>query len=107
MSPQLQIEETAIDRAIVNEVVALTPEWWKSAILEVALTEENDIVKMRHAIYSSENDDQVVASDELMQLTYELAELFRRYDAKWTKVKYNIVLQSDESWKYTVDFSYS
>jgi hypothetical protein len=104
---KLQQAETPIDQAIVNELIALTPEWWKTALLEVTHSSEAGIEKMSHIISSPEGHrDIVTASDELFQATYNLATLFKKNGSIWKKATYRASIEKDGTWTYTVDFEY-
>ncbi|MEW6363638.1 MAG: hypothetical protein AB1714_03250 [Acidobacteriota bacterium] len=107
MVGRLQEEEAPIDEAIVNEVVELTPEWWRSAALEVTYSSEDGIEKYAHVISSLDgHKEPVVPSDKLYAATHDLGSLFRRDGKHWKRVRYEIRLQDDGSWKYTVAFEY-
>jgi hypothetical protein len=107
MVGRLQEEEGPIDEAIVNELVELTPEWWRSAALEVTYSTENGIEKYAHIIRSLDgHKDPVLPSDKLYATTHDLGLLFRRHGKQWKRARYEIRLQDDGTWKYTVDFEY-
>ena len=104
---KLQEEEAPIDEAIVNELVELTPERWRSAALEVTYSTENGVEKYAHVISSLEgHKEPVFPSEKLYAETHDLGLLFRRHGKQWKRARYEIRLQDDGSWKYTVDFDY-
>ncbi len=108
MALSLQEEERPIDEEIANELIALTPESWQSAILEV--TYEADAggdEGYSHEIYSPEKRrEQVEPSDELFLATRRLALLFQKHGHQWKRVKYTIVRQDDGTWKCAAAFDY-
>lgn len=107
MVGRLQEEEASIDEEIVNELIELTPEPWHSAALEVTYSTENGVEKYAHVISSLEgHKEPVFPSDKLYAATRELGLLFRRHGKQWRQARYEIRLQQDDSWKYTVDFEY-
>ena|SRR6185503_6142293 len=104
---KLQEEETRIDEAIVNELVKLTPQWWRAASLDVTYSTESGVEKYAHVISSLEGHKEAVfPSDKLYAETHALGLLFRRHGQQWKRARYEIRLQDDGSWKYTVDFAY-
>jgi hypothetical protein len=106
--PTLQELETPIDKRIVEEVIALTPETWTAARLEVTYSQDGEIERYSHVISSLEDHGEpVVPSDELFDLTRELGVLFRRYGKHWRKATYVARLENGGGWKYSVDFEYS
>lgn len=107
MVGRFQEEEAPIDEAIVNEVVELTPEWWRSVALEVTYSTENGIERYAHVISSLEgHKEPVVPSDKLYAATHDLGLLFRSHGKQWKRARYELRLQDDGSWKYAVDFEY-
>ena len=107
MPGALQEEETPIDQEIVNELVELTPEWWKAAVLDVSFSDEGGVERYEHVISNPEGHKEPIdPSAELLDATYRLGQVFRRHGRHWRTAKYAIHLRQDGSWKYTVDFSY-
>ena len=105
-SMNLQDEETPIDQRIVEELVSLTPEWWRRVSLEVTNTTGDDLFTQAHVIRSPEGHrDYVDPSDALFDATYQLAELFRRYGHLWKKVRYEVQVD-EEGLDYDVEFEY-
>ena len=107
MAGALQEEETPIDQEIVNELVELTPESWKAAVLEVSFSDDGGVERYEHIISSPEGHKEPIdPSAELLDATYRLGQVFRRHGRHWKTAKYAINLKQDGNWKYTVDFSY-
>jgi len=105
--PTLQEEETPIDQQIVNELVELTPEWWKSAVLEVTFSDVGGVERYSHVISSPEGHKEPIdPSEALHRATYRLGELFRQHGRRWKSARYEVRLQQGGTWKYTVNFVY-
>lgn len=104
----LQEKEGPLDQAIVNSLIEATPEWWKSAVLEVDYRpRKGGIEGYAHTISSPEGHRDVIhATDEMCSLTYQLAQLFREYGRQWVKVVYKIEQLPTGAWNYAVEFSY-
>ena len=103
----LQEEETPIDKAIVDELVTLTPEWWGAAVLTIEYSKDGDVEKYSHEISSPEgHKEPVTPSEELFDLTHRLGLLFRRHGKQWKRATYRANAGRDETWRYTVDFEY-
>jgi len=103
----LQAEETSIDQEIANELIELTPDWWDSAVLEVTYSSEQGVETYSHEISSPEkHKDVVFPSEMLFDATHRLSMLFQRYGRRWHKAIFEVQLQEDRSWKYTVRFEY-
>jgi hypothetical protein len=102
MTPQ--DEETPIDQEIVNEVVALIPETWDRAVLEVEYSSDGLGEGFDHVIYSPDGHrDLVEPSDLIYDATFRLQQLFRKYGASWNKVRYEITID-DEGVQYKAQF---
>lgn len=108
MMKTLQEQEGPIDQAIVNSLVESTPDWWKSALLEIEQKNHSQgIVGYTHKISSPEGHRDIVqATEELCLHTFELAELFREHGKQWTKAVFRIEQLPTSDWNYVVDFSY-
>jgi hypothetical protein len=107
MPRTLQEEEAAIDQQIADELVELTPESWRSASIEVTYSTRDGVEKYSHVISSPEgNKEPIDPSERLFALTHQLGQLFRRHGKHWKRAKYEVRLQEDGDWKYTVDFDY-
>ena len=107
MPAALQDEETAIDQEIVNELVELTPDWWKAAVLHVTFSNEGGIERYEHVISSPEGHKEPIdPPTKLLDATYRLGQVFHRHGRHWKTATYTIELKPDGSWKYTVNFGY-
>lgn len=91
--------------AIGRELIALTPESWHAAVLEVSV--ETGSGGMGHTIVSPEGNRQpIMPSDELMQSTYELLTLFRQYGREWKRMTFTLELRPEGEWHYVCHFVY-
>src|ERR1035437_3809050 len=104
----LQELERPIDEAIVDHLVQATPEWWKAAVLEVTRsTKANGIEGFAHFVTSPEGHRDIVqATDEIFQLTIQLADLFTRFGKPRRRVVYSIRQNPAGGWNYSADFGY-
>lgn len=103
----LQREEESIDREIVREVIALTPETWRAFELEVECSERDGIQSCSHTITSCEGrGEPVVPSDALFDATHRLGALFERHGRRWRSVTYRIELGAEDEARYTARFTY-
>ncbi len=107
MEENLQSEETPLDQEIAQELVALTPENWRSICLEITDTSDANVQRHSHQIISLEGYRGVVRpSDALYDATYKLWLLFKKYGRGWRKATYRVNVEKDGSIRYTVDFGY-
>ncbi len=107
MNDPFEEEVIPINDAIVNELIALTPEWWHAIVLDVTYSIESDTEGYEHVISSPEGHrEPIMPSDRLFELTYELGQLFRRYSRHWTAAKYTVQWQEGEIWNSKANFTY-
>lgn len=108
MALSLQEEEQPIDQEIANELIALTPESWRAAVLEVTCeADPGGGEGYSHEIYSPEQRrEQVEPSEELFLATRRLGLLFQKHGHQWKRVRYTVRQQKDGSWKYSAAFDY-
>lgn len=93
--------------AIVNALIALTPEWWNAATLAVGFACEGSVQSMPHDIRSPEGHrEPITPSDELFDLTRQLFQLFQEFGQPWKQVLYEASLDSDGNWKWKCAFTY-
>src|SRR3954467_8938469 len=106
--PTLQELERPIDEQIVNQLIEATPEWWKSAILEIEFSpKSHGIEGYKHTITNPDGHKDIVqAPDTLFESTFQLADVFRKHGRPWQKVIYTIRQSSKGDWNYSVDFNY-
>jgi hypothetical protein len=103
----LQREEEPIDREIVREVIALTPETWRALELRVECSERDGIQSCSHVITSCEGrGEPVFPSDALFDATRRLGALFERHGRRWRTVTYRIELGEGDEARYTACFTY-
>lgn len=104
----LQEMERPIDEAIVNELIRATPEWWRSAVLEITRANKaNNVEGFAHVITSPEGHRDVVgATDDIFAATFQLADLFAKFGKPWRKVIYSVNQSSNGAWHYSADYEY-
>src|SRR5687768_1418955 len=101
----LQEEEAPLDQAIVDELIAATPEWWESAKLEIGSPDPGNSADCR--ISSPDGlTDRVDATPELRGAIARLSQLFARYGHRWQRATYVARRLDDGGWTFQVDFSY-
>src|SRR4051812_31148930 len=93
--------------AIINELIALTPEWWNAAILTVGFTCEGNIESMPHQISNPEGHrEPITPSDQLFALTRQLLQLCQEFGQPWKQVLYEASLDPNGDWKWECSFTY-
>jgi hypothetical protein len=93
-----------IHTAIVNELIALTPEWWNAVTLIVSVAAQEGIESMPHEIGSPEGHrEPITPSDRLLDLTRQLFRLFQEYGQPWDQLVYKVSLdaEGDRNWQCT------
>ena len=107
MTPSLQCEETHLDQEIVKEVIALTPESWRSAMLVVTYSDEGGVQRYAHEISNPQGRrEPITPSDELLDATHRLGQLFEKHGRRWRVVTYRIDIDGDGEGRYVAEFSY-
>lgn len=95
--------QSAIYPKIGSELIALTPESWKSAVLKL----EEDSSGVMHTIYSEEGHREVITpSMELFEHTWKLEQLFRKYGSIWAIAYFRITQSEDGQWRFNVSYEY-
>jgi hypothetical protein len=101
--PQFQRQQAEIYQDMAQELIALTPEHWDSAVLELSTGEEG----ISHSIWSDEGHRDVVApSMDLFGHTRLLELLFMRYECMWQVAKFRVFLRPDGNWSFEVEYEY-
>jgi hypothetical protein len=101
--PLFQEQQSKIYPLIGRELIALTPEHWESAVLELITVEDG----VRHSIFSDAGQrDIVIASMELFEQTRKLELLFREYNCMWEEARFRIWLDEEKNWKFSVNYKY-
>jgi len=108
MALSLQEEQQPIDQEIANELIALTPESWRAAVLEVTYEKDpSGSEGYSHEIYSPERRrEQVEPSEELFLATRRLGLLFQKHGHQWKRARYALEQQEDGTWKSSARFDY-
>lgn len=103
----IQDQQAPIDLAIVNALIAATPETWNSARMEAERFDEGKTERFRIVITSPEGRKEVIApTDELTSGLIKLSDLYRMHGRLWKKVIYSVEQQPDQSWKFAAQFTY-
>ena len=101
--PEFHRHQAEIYQDLAQELVALTPEHWESAVLEISATEEG----VRQSIWSDEgHKDVVTPSTDLFGYTRLLELLFIRYDCMFKTARFRVFLGPDGDWSFEVDYDY-
>jgi len=104
--PTLQELESPIEQRIASALVEATPDSWKKACLEVEATDDAAGLGMSHTISSPEGRHEVVSlTDEILEATFELRELFRKHGKAWRRVVFEINVETG-TWHYAARFAY-
>lgn len=106
--PTLQDEQKPIDIAIVNGIVASTPEHWTKIVMEVNRHVQGDgSDSMTILIGSPEgHGDLVKPSALLVSSLHELLQLFKRHGTPWSKVTYRLIDAGQGQWNFRAQFQY-
>jgi len=105
----LQDEQAPIDKAIADELIVATPEWWASAQLEVSATSPNEAGEsLRYTISNPDGlQDRVEPTPELRQPVERLAGVFGKRGHPWRYVRYTArQLPNSEDWDCDIEFKY-
>jgi hypothetical protein len=103
----LQAEEGPLDEEIAGEIIELTPESWRSAVLEVAYEVEAGIDRYSHVITSPEGHlEPIVPSEKLFDATHRLGLLFRKHGRHWRRAFYRVDIREDGTSTYVATFEY-
>ncbi|MBC8029831.1 MAG: hypothetical protein H7Z16_06950 [Pyrinomonadaceae bacterium] len=107
MGISLQLEHEPIDKEIADSLISATPEWWKSAVLQIEYSFEDGIEGLAHEIISPEGfKDIVEPTEDLYSATLRLVDVFKRRGHVWRKAGYTVTQLPNGGWKYTVKFDY-
>src|SRR5258708_6706010 len=106
-STVLEERQGQLHKAIVNEIIALTPEWWNAAILTVSVESKEGAVSMPHEFRSPEgHSEPIMPSDDLFTMTRQLLLLFEEFGQPWTKLRYSVSSIPDGNWRWQCEFTY-
>lgn len=100
--------QTPIIDAIGGELIELTPEHWREAVLEIRVEVMPDGTQaMAHTILSPEGHRELVTpGDHMFELTRRLYLLFAEYEQPWRRATCRVHQAPDESWRISVDYAY-
>jgi hypothetical protein len=94
--------------AIASELIALTPETWRTATMRVSVNESpKGVLGMAHVISGPDGHKEIViASETMFELTYSLLRLFEEFSQPWKVVTFNIKIRPEGGWQYAADYEY-
>jgi hypothetical protein len=96
-----------IEFAIVMELVALTPEWWKHFTFEVTFSLDGRFEKYAHCVHSQDGPrDYIELSGEIYETTRQLGELFQENGKRWRRVVFQVDVEGPESVHYESAYEY-
>lgn len=100
--------QAPIDMAVVNALIAATPETWNAADMHVDREDdEAGQERMTISISSPEGHrDPIMPTDEIYTALYQLSDLFREHAKMWRHVHYNASINAQGNWRYNVSFGY-
>lgn len=99
--------QAPIDRAIASEIVAVTPESWRTAVMSVRRTVDAQTESFRIEISSPDGQRELVSpTPELFEHIKSLSDLFGRHGRSWIAVTYSLKQESSGDWAYQADFAY-
>jgi hypothetical protein len=104
----LQEQQQPIDIAIVNGIVASTPEHWKKIVMEASRRSEPDGTEAITIILASpEGHADLVSPDpSLVTALRSLSLLFAEHGSPWAKVTYRLMDAGGDNWSFKANFEY-
>ncbi|MGD0569046.1 MAG: hypothetical protein ABSA78_11620 [Candidatus Sulfotelmatobacter sp.] len=106
--PSLQEQQQPVDIAIVNGIVASTPEHWKKIVMEATRrVEPNGTEGITIILASPEGYTEMVSPKPMLIMALRhLSMLFAENGNPWSKVAYRLVDAGDGNWSFKADFEY-
>jgi len=99
--------QAPIDRAIVDAMIASTPENWSHIVLTLMRpADDRDVGHFTHELSSSAGLSAVVPDDSLFEATYRLDALLQGSGALLTKAVYEVHV-ADGHGRFTASFEYA
>lgn len=96
-------QQSEIYQRLGIELIALVPEHWRSAVLELSAAEGG----AAQSIWSDEGHfDRIDPSTELLVHGYALERLLDTHRRRWKNVRFYIRMRPDESWSFGADYEY-
>ena len=101
-------EEALIERSIINELIAVTPEHWSKIRMVVEFrVEPGGHEGLAHTVLSPQGHrDLIEPSSKTYDLTFKLRELFKKWARGWKRADINAELDDEGAWKYEVQYEY-
>ncbi len=101
-------EEDDIHEAVVNQIIASTPETW--SVIELSIEykpypsgDEGCALSLFNPLSPNEPAQ---PTDELYQATWRLVQLYKGRNKMWRSAKYVVRMTEDQNWSFSVDFTY-
>jgi hypothetical protein len=104
--PTLQEQQAPIDAAIINAMIASTPETWK--VIRLVLerkTGSSAMGQFRHELLSPEGHPPVGPDIDLFEATYKLDSLLQAHGGILLRAEYT-AQEQDGNWSYKSKFEY-
>lgn len=103
----LQEQQAPIDAQIVRELIAATPENWRSAKMTVERHQDGDTERVAISINSPEGHRELIsATEEIIAAIYSLIDFFKQHGKIWAKAIYFAQLTSEDDWRFEATFEY-
>jgi len=105
----LQDQQLPIDREILRELVASSPDGWKQIDYLVDVTWHDGYESLFTDIASPEGHDPAEASvsDELSEATERLLDLMKEYGLRLRSIRGHAWLDDQGRWMYKANFEYN
>lgn len=96
-----------IDLKIASELIAATPEHWVSAALRLTRIFFDGEERVQLYIFNEEGQlDLITPTDDLYELSFQLADVFKKHGANWREITYRVTQGRDEEWDWKADYKY-
>ena len=106
-SPSLQDLQAPIDDAIVDAMIASTPETWSHIVLTLVRPgDDHDVGHFTHELSSPTGLPPVTPDDSLFDATYRLDALFQRHGALLSRAVYEVHYTEGQG-RFTASFEYA
>jgi hypothetical protein len=101
--------QTKLIQSIGSGLIALTPDHWHAAALEVSVSIEADGTQgMAHVVSSPEGHrEPVMPGIELFEQTRQLYLLFVQYEQPWKTLSYRVQRDARSEWQLKVSYTYA
>ncbi len=100
----LENRQRPIDLALVNELIATTPECWDEISLIIRCDKSSQVNV--EIIGPSTSNERVSASEILLEHSLALVDLLRSHGGALKEARYRAQLRQDSSWTFNAKFEY-